>query len=59
MGDTSASQAARELVRARWGAQRPRRLLAELLPRLSELPVSERQRLRQALEAAELRGSAA
>jgi hypothetical protein len=46
----ASSEAARALSAARWGAQRPRRLAAELVRRVSELPASERAALRKALE---------
>jgi hypothetical protein len=59
MGESPASTAARELVRARWGAQRPVKLARELAARVSELPATERERLRQALEAARVGGDAA
>jgi hypothetical protein len=59
MGDhATVSTAARQLSHSRWGAQRPLKLARELLPRLAELPAAERQKLRQALEAAELGGTA-
>ena len=44
------SEAARQLSLARWGAQRPTRLAAELRERIDELPAAERQALREALD---------
>jgi hypothetical protein len=49
MSDTTTSEAARQLVAKRWGAQRPIRLAQELVSRIDELPAAERIRLRQAL----------
>jgi hypothetical protein len=44
------SAAGRALAAERWQARRPIRLAHELVRRASELPDSERQELRQALE---------
>jgi hypothetical protein len=46
------SQAGRALAAERWQATRPIRLSRELIQRAAELPETERQRLRQALEEA-------
>jgi hypothetical protein len=60
MGDPSVSRAGRVLSLKRWGSSRPRNLAKELLQRLEELPPSDRQRLREALDHTEpLGGDAA
>jgi hypothetical protein len=46
----AASEAARALIRQRWGAQRPIKLARELASRVDELPAVERARLRAALD---------
>ena len=49
MSDTAASEAARELIRRRWGNTRPNRLAHELAARVDELDDEEAELLRAAL----------
>jgi hypothetical protein len=52
MSDAAVSERARRKAFARWGATRPVRLAEELRRRASELPPTDREQLRAALEQA-------